>query len=229
MVLTEQENQKKLVGEAAVKYIENGMIVGLGSGSTVNWMLQSLAKRIEEENLQIECIPTSKKTEKLANELGIPLIDESSIKKIDLAIDGADEVDPQYNLVKGGGGSLVREKIIDTAAKEFIVIADESKLVSKLGAFKLPVEVIPFGWELTAQRIEELGGAVSLRNKGNGPFISDNGNYILDCDFGEINNPAELHHQIKSLVGVVETGLFVGNATKLITVKNNEVMVIDVT
>lgn len=226
-MLSKLEMNKKLVGEAAIEFIKDGMTVGLGSGSTVNWMLHKLGERVRQ-GLDIKGIPTSLKTERLATELGIPLTDFSKVKKIDLAIDGADEVDPHLNLLKGGGGSLVREKIIDIEAKEFIVIVDASKLVSELGAFSLPVEVIPFGWRQTSDRISNLGGNPKLRMTDSEVFVSDNGNYILDCDFGGIVNPKKLHEQLKLLVGVVETGLFVEMASKLIIARNNEVEILEV-
>ena len=226
-MLSKLEMNKKLVGEAAIEFIKDGMTVGLGSGSTVNWMLHELGERVRQ-GLDIKGIPTSLKTERLATELGIPLTDFSKVKKIDLAIDGADEVDPHLNLLKGGGGSLVREKIIDIEAKEFIVIVDASKLVSELGAFSLPVEVIPFGWRQTSDRISNLGGKPKLRMTDSEVFVSDNGNYILDCDFGGIVNPKKLHEQLKLLVGVVETGLFVEMASKLIIARNNEVEILEV-
>nr|WP_095742971.1 ribose-5-phosphate isomerase RpiA [Sediminibacillus massiliensis] len=208
---------KKAAGEEAVKYIKDGMVVGLGSGSTVNWMLKKLGERIKTEGLKITGIPTSLKTERLAKELGIPLTDFSDMEKIDVAIDGADEVDQHFNLLKGGGGSLVREKIVDAIADELIVIIDDSKRVDQLGAFPLPVEVVPFGWQVTANRIAELGCDPVLRKKDGEVFVSDNGNYILDCRFDHILDPEDLHKQLKSLVGVVETGLFTGMADKVIS------------
>lgn len=210
-----QDQQKKLAAEEAVKWIKDGMVVGLGSGSTVNWMLEKLGEKVQQ-GLQITGIPSSKKTERLAKQLGIPLTDFSSVSRIDIAIDGADEVDRQFNLIKGGGGSLVREKIVDAHATEFIVIVDESKLVSTLGKFPLPVEVLPFGWELTARAIAELGCEPKIRERNGERFISDNGNYILDCQFNSIQNPQQLHEQLKQMTGVVETGLFVQMADRII-------------
>lgn len=226
-MLSKMENNKKLAGEASLEFIKDGMTIGLGSGSTVNWMLKKLGERVRE-GLDIKGIPTSLKTERMAKEFGIPLIDFSSVYKIDLAIDGADEIDPHFNLIKGGGGSLVREKLIDIEATEFIVIADESKLVSYLGAFSLPVEVLPFGWQQTLARISSLGGNPKLRMKDTEVFISDNGNYIFDCDFGIIEEPKRLHEQLKLLVGVVETGLFVDMVRKVIVGRNNRMEIFEV-
>lgn len=203
------DRNKKKVGEEAVTYIKNGMTVGLGSGSTIDWMLKKLGESVKE-GLDIKGIPTSYKTEKLAREYGIPLTDFSNVLEIDLAIDGADEIDDDLNLLKGGGGSLVREKIVDSVAKELIIIADESKFVSGLGEFLLPVEVVQFGWELTAHHISQLNSVPNLRKKANNEiFITDNGNYILDCSFEQISHPSRLHEKLKLMVGVVETGLFV--------------------
>lgn len=211
---------KQLAGEKAIEFIEDGMTVGLGSGSTVNLMLKKLGERVEK-GLIIKGIPTSLKTERLAKELGIPLTNFSDVDKIDLAIDGADEVDAQLNLLKGGGGSLVREKIVDAAADKLIIIVDESKIVSYLGAFSLPVEVVPFGWERTAGNISKLGCVPNLRKINNEIFVSNNHNYILDCKIAVIKQPKQLHAQLKSLVGVVETGLFADMADKVIVAKQD--------
>lgn len=223
----QKELIKKAVGEKAVEFVENGMVIGLGSGSTMYWTLKKLGELIEE-GLSIKGIPSSKRTERLAHTFGIPLTSFSEVDMLDLAIDGADEIDPSFNLTKGGGGSLVREKIVDFHAKKLIIVADESKLVPHLGKFPLPVEVLPFGWELTAQKINKLGATTSLRKTEGSPFISDNGNYILDCTFETEFHPEELHKDLKQILGVVETGLFVqmvdaviiGNA-KEITILNN--------
>ncbi|MGX9933320.1 ribose-5-phosphate isomerase RpiA [Virgibacillus salarius] len=210
---------KQLAAEAAVKYIQTGMTIGLGSGSTVNYMLEALAKRIKE-GMDVKGIPSSVKTEKLARKLGIPLIGFSKATKIDLAIDGADEVNSSLQLTKGGGGSLVREKIIDVAATKLIIIVDYSKMVTHLGSFPLPVEVVPFGWEKTAERIAAFGCNPKLRKSDQDVFISDNHNYILDCQFDLIEQPEQLHEQLKQTVGVVETGLFVNMTDMVIAAKN---------
>ncbi|WP_059103022.1 ribose-5-phosphate isomerase RpiA [Shouchella shacheensis] len=202
-------DRKKRVATQAVTYVENGMTLGLGSGSTVNEFLVVLADRVKK-GLNVKGVPSSRKTETIAKELGIPLMGFPKEGTLDLAIDGADEVDPRLNLLKGGGGSLVREKIVASCAKRLLVMVDESKLVGSLGAYPLPVEVLPFGWEQTAARISVLGGEPVLRHKDGEVFISDNSNYILDCSFGTITDSEKLHRLLKQLVGVVETGLFVG-------------------
>lgn len=211
---------KKAAGEKAVEYIENGMILGLGSGSTVYWMMKKLGELVQK-GLDIKGVPTSFRTEGWAKELGIPLVDFSVVERIDLAIDGADEIDSNLQLAKGGGGSLVREKIVDALAEKLIVIADKTKMVETLGAFPLPVEVVPFGYQITAKRIANLGAIPRLRMKDGNVFVSNNGNYILDCQFTSIEYPEQLHKQIKALVGVVETGLFL-NMTDTIIIGNEK-------
>ncbi|MBP2076129.1 ribose-5-phosphate isomerase RpiA [Oceanobacillus polygoni] len=209
---------KKLVGEEAANLVKDGMKVGLGSGSTVYWMVKRLGERVQD-GLNITAIPTSNTTAKWAVEFGVPLTDFSKVQQLDIAIDGADEVDKNLQLIKGGGGALLREKVVAAAAKEFIVIVDESKLVSHLGAFPLAVEVTPFGWEITSVSIADLGGTPTLRHKDGEVFVTDNGNYILDCSFNQILDPEALQKDLKMLVGVVETGLFVGMADKVIVGK----------
>lgn len=220
--LGEVTRNKKETAEKAVEFVKDGMVLGLGSGSTMYWTLKKLGELIAD-GLQVKGVPTSKRTAKWANEFNIPLTDFSKVEMLDLAIDGADEIDGALNLVKGGGGSLVREKIVDTNADKLIIVADESKMVSELGAFPLPVEVVPFGWQMTAKAIEKLGCAPALRKKGGRTFISDNGNYILDCSFTTILQPTELEKQIKQIVGVVETGLFIGITDQVIIGKKSGV------
>ncbi|WP_411954001.1 ribose-5-phosphate isomerase RpiA [Alkalibacillus sp. S2W] len=204
----------------AIEYVEDGMVLGLGSGSTINILLEKLGDRVQE-GLKIKGVSSSVKTENLAREYGIEITDFSEVSKLDLAIDGADEVDPDFQLLKGGGGSLLREKIVDIAADRFIVVADESKQVEQLGAFPLPVEVVPFGWEQTQDRIKAFGCEAVLRESVGKPFVTDNGLYILDCHFGEIDRPEWLHNQLKSLVGVVETGLFL-DMTDLVIIGHDD-------
>lgn len=164
------DQYKKRAGEEAIQWIQDGMTVGLGSGSTINVMLEKLGDRVQA-GLNIQGIPTSVETEKLANTYGIPLTGFTDIETIDLAIDGADEVDPELNLIKGGGGSLVREKVVDAPAEQLIIIVDDSKLVKQLGDYPLPVEVVPFGWELTAKKVTGLGAEVQLRKTDTGVFV----------------------------------------------------------
>ncbi len=217
--------RKKAAGEKATEFINDGMTLGLGSGSTVYWLLKKLGELVEQ-GLDIKGIPSSKRTEGWANEFNIPLTDFSQVQTLDLAIDGADEIDPDFNLTKGGGGSLLREKLVNAAAEQLIIIADESKIVTQLGRFPLPVEVVPFGWEVTAQRIAELGTNPQLRKKEDTVFVTNNGNYILDCPFDSIPNPKDLHQQLKLLLGVVETGLFIGMTDTVIVAGESDVKVI---
>jgi len=215
-------NEKQLVGEKAVEYVKDGMIVGLGTGSTVYYTILKLGKLVQE-GLQIKGIPTSVQTATLAKELNIPLVELKDVEHIDVAIDGADEVDGKAALIKGGGGALLREKIIARASKTFVVVADAKKNVQTLGAFSLPVEVVPFGFEMTARHIAKLGCEPVLRlNPAGEAFISDNGNYILDCPFPEINRPAELERALNMIPGVVENGLFVDMADVVITVDEHQ-------
>ncbi|HLO12677.1 MAG TPA: ribose-5-phosphate isomerase RpiA [Pseudoneobacillus sp.] len=209
-------DEKQIVGEKAVEFVKDGMVVGLGTGSTVFYTIQKLGQLVKE-GLSIKGIPTSVQTEELAKKLGIPLTSFSEIENIDIAIDGTDEVNPDLELIKGGGGALLREKIIARAAKTFIVVADPSKRVEKLGAFRLPVEVIPFGYEMTEKYIIEIGLVPVIRLNGETPFITDNGNYIFDCKIPGHVQPAMLERMLNMIPGVVENGLFVGMTDLVIT------------
>ncbi|WP_338786049.1 ribose-5-phosphate isomerase RpiA [Metabacillus sp. FJAT-53654] len=224
-LIEQSDYQKKMAAEKSVELIEDGMIIGLGSGSTVYWMLKRLGERVKE-GLIVKGIPSSKRTAGWADEFGIPLTGFHEPMQLDLAIDGADEIDGDLNLIKGGGGSLVREKIVNAAANRLIIIADKSKMVSHLGESALPVEVLPFGWEITAKHISQLGCVTTLRKKKKEVFISDNGNYILDCQFDHIANPKSLHESLKLLVGVVETGLFIGMTNQVIIGENESIKII---
>lgn len=209
------ENLKKQVGYRAAEFVEDGMIVGLGTGSTAHYMILALAERARK-GLNITCLATSKASEKTALENGLPIIPFDQVDRIDLAIDGADEIDKDLNLIKGGGGALLREKIIEQFAEKLIIIADQSKNVDLLGDFKVPVEVVQFAWELTKREIEKIGGRVVLREKEGQVFITDNGNYIFDCDFGKISDPGGLSKKLNMIAGVVENGLFVDMADLVI-------------
>ena len=205
---------KQRAGFRAAEFVEAGMRVGLGTGSTAYWLVERLGERVREEGLRVRCVPTSRRTEEQARNLGIPLVSLGEAGELDLAVDGADEIGPNLALIKGGGGALLREKLVASAARRFVVIADASKKVSVLGRFPLPVEVVPFAWELTARRVAavtKVEPALRLA-EGGGPYVTDNGNYILDCRCGEIPDPARTERELKSLVGVVESGLFVGMA-----------------
>ena len=213
-----QLREKQMVGEEAVKYIENGMVIGIGTGTTAAYMVQALAQRLREGLTIVGAVPTSEATAHLASSLGIPLTDLDTHPELDLAIDGADEIDGQLRLIKGGGGALLREKIVAAVSRRFIIIADTSKLVPQLGrTFPLPVEIIPFARTPVHLQLQALGAQVQLRQRDGQVFHTDSGNIILDCFFpGGIRDPQELHANIKSIVGVVETGLFLGMTERAI-------------
>jgi ribose 5-phosphate isomerase A len=199
---------KKAAGEKAAEFIRTGMTVGLGTGSTAYWAIQKIGAMVGE-GLRIQAIPTSEESDQLARRLNIPLTSFAKTDRVDIDIDGADEVDEQLNLIKGGGGALLREKIVATNAEQFIVIADEHKYVPSLGRFPLPVEVVTFGWEATARRLQKLGCEPVLRQKEDKPFVTDNGNYIIDCKFPIIDDATALQTALHQVPGIVETGLFV--------------------
>ena len=210
--------QKANAAAAALEYVEDGMTVGLGSGSTSALFVRALGALIEEEGLKVRGVPTSQDTEEIAREVGVPLVPVEHVGRIDVAVDGADEVDGHFRLIKGGGGCLLREKIIASGADLMIVMVDETKLVETLGAFPLPVEVDPFGFSLTAEKVfatlRRCGVTrpdVQLRRRGDGlePFVTDGGNYILDCACRAIPEPERLAHELAGLPGVVEHGLFI--------------------
>ncbi len=208
------DEQKRLAAAAAIEFVEPKMIVGLGTGSTSEFAIRLLAGKVRK-GLKIFSVPTSLSTELLARRLKIPLVkDVDAFTKIDLTIDGADEVDLQFNLIKGGGGALTREKIVASRSNRQIIIIDEKKQVERLGKFAVPVEVLPFGWKSTREILRGFGARVKLRAGKTSlkPFITDNGNYILDCSFGPIYDPADLEEKIKGIFGVVEVGLFIGLA-----------------
>lgn len=211
---------KKLAGEKAIEFIKNDMIVGLGTGSTVYWAILKIGELVKQ-GLRIKGVPTSIQTEQLANELGIPLVGLSSINQIDLTIDGADEANEEFELIKGGGGALLREKMVASISKRMVVVMDETKYVPNLGKFPLPVEITQFGWEMTRRQISALGCEPALRLKDNIPFITDNGNYILDCHFGEILDANKLNQTLNMIPGVVENGLFVNMADTMVIGNRN--------
>lgn len=210
------DQAKFLAGKRAAAFVEPGMRVGLGTGSTAAWMVRCLGDRVREEGLSITGVPTSERTAALAREVGIPLATLDETKWLDMTIDGADEFDADLCLIKGGGGALLREKIVATASDRMIVIADAGKEVATLGAFPLPVEVIPFGWRTTQALIEEalinvdvLGRTVTPRLSGGEPFVTDQGNFILDLHLRRIGNPRQLSLMLNQIPGVVENGLFI--------------------
>jgi ribose 5-phosphate isomerase A len=209
-------NAKKNAAEQAVEYVQNGMTVGLGTGSTAYWAIERIGERIREEGLQIRAIATSKRSEEQAMQLGIPIFSFDAIDEIDLTIDGADEADGDFNLIKGGGGAHLREKIVASSSRELIIVVDETKLVRQLGRFPLPVETVVFGWEKTFKKLKNLGCIPALRMEEGRPYLTDNGNYLVDCSFGTIADPRILHDRINAIVGVVENGLFVGMADRIV-------------
>lgn len=210
------DKAKFVAAKRAVSFVEDGMKVGLGTGSTAAWMVRCLAERIREEGLRVQGVPTSTRTAQLAAQLGIKVISLDEAKWLDLTIDGADEFDPQLALIKGGGAALLQEKIVATASDQMIVIADAAKEVANLGTFPLPVEIIPFGWQTTKALVEELlvgmdvlNREVTLRMNGEAPLMTDESNLILDLHLKRINNPRQLAMVLNQIPGVVENGLFI--------------------
>jgi ribose 5-phosphate isomerase A len=214
----QQDSWKQLAGETAAKLVEDGMIIGVGSGSTAAHFIYALARRISAGLRIAGAVPSSEASAQLAGNLGIPLTNLDTYPALDLAIDGADEIDSRLRLIKGGGGALLREKIVASAARRFVVIADATKQVRQLGLkMPLPVEVISFAATPVRKRLEALGASVQLRQLAGQEFITDNGNVILDCTFpGGITDPAGLDTSIHAIVGVVETGLFLNMTTQAI-------------
>ena len=210
---------KKQAALAAVELVQSGQIVGLGHGSTVHYALEGLAEKLSSGQLKnVQGVPCSSETERKASKLGIPLVDLNEVAQIDITIDGADEIDPQFNLIKGGGGALLREKMVAEASTREVIVADSSKLSPNLGSqFPLPVEVLPFGWIQQARFIDGLGGRASLRKHDNDEMVlSDQGNYLLDCDFGPIEDLSGLAQQLDARAGIIAHGLFLGLATDVI-------------
>jgi ribose 5-phosphate isomerase A len=211
-----QEEMKRLAAEKACEYIEDGMILGLGTGSTVDYALIKIGNMIKN-GLDIKGIPTSSKTKKIAIEHKIPLTTLEENPNIDLTIDGADEVDSELRLIKGGGGALTREKMIAYYSNKVIIIIDETKVVKMLGIdFALPVEIVKFGWTATKEKLKQFDCNVELRKIMDNPYITDNSNYIIDCEFDRIKDPEQLEIDINSIPGVVENGLFIGLADEII-------------
>ena len=225
-------NVKKIAAERALEYIKDGMILGLGTGSTAYWAILGIGELVKK-GLKVRAVATSIQSETLAREAGIPIVPFAEIDHIDCTIDGADEVDEKLNVIKGGGGALLREKIVAAATQFYIIIVDEGKRVTRLGKFPLPVEIAPFGWELTRMHLAKLGCPMRLRTMdkttgkwttGTGgqvvddhTFHTDNGHYILDCSFGSIADPALLHQQVNAIPGVMDNGLFINMADLVIT------------
>ncbi len=229
------DKAKYVAAKRAVDFVEDGMRLGLGTGSTAAWMVRCLGEMVREDGLQVTGVATSTRTAELAREVGITVKTLDEVKWLDLTIDGADEFDPNLNLIKGGGGALLQEKIVATASDQMIVIADPAKEVMGLGAFPLPVEVIPFGWQTTKALIEEvlvnldvLGRSTSLRLSGEEPYRTDEGNFIIDLHLKRIANPQQTSLVLNQIPGVVENGLFldicdiivIGNGDGTVEVRN---------
>ena len=211
------EQAKKSAGIYAADFVKQGMTIGIGSGSTVYWLIRELGKRVKE-GLKIMVVPTSIQTAQLAKKAGIDLLDLTEVERLALTIDGADEIDPNGNLIKGGGGAMLQEKMVAAASEELIIIADNSKLVQQLGKFPLPVEVIPLGYKQVQEKII-IGGfckKTELRKNNDEIFITDHHNYILDCEWEKITDPFALNVSLHLIPGVVETGLFINMASKAI-------------
>ena len=210
------DKAKFVCAKRAAQFVESGMRVGLGTGSTAAWLVRCLGEMVRDDGLRIKGVPTSTRTAELARQVGIEVISLDEAKWLDLTIDGADEFDAEMNLIKGGGGALLQEKIVATASDRMIVIADVGKEVETLGAFPLPIEVIPFGWQTTQALVEEtlvsmdvLGRESTLRMNGDVPFVTDEGNHIIDLHLKRIGNARQLALVLNQMPGVVENGLFV--------------------
>jgi ribose 5-phosphate isomerase A len=211
----EQDLRKRAAAERALELVEDGMLLGVGTGTTAAFFIEGLVARAAQ-GLRVTAVPTSRASSEMVRKAGIPVVEEVE-RSIDLAVDGADEVDPALNLVKGHGGALFREKLVAVSARRFVVIVDESKLVPRLGQTFVPVEVLPFLWRETAQRVGELVPAWTLREGLAGPYLTDNGNLILDLTFeGGVPDPEEVGSALKAVTGVVEHGLFAGIASACI-------------
>ncbi len=232
-MVTDSSTLKRAAAAKALDYVTEGMKLGLGTGSTAEIFLEQLSPRVRG-GLNLLCVPTSERTAQKARALGLSLASLDDLAPLDLTVDGADEADRELTLIKGGGGALLREKIVAASSKRMIVIADESKLVARLGKFALPVEVLEFGHKSTAARLaaaaKALGYndvAITLRTQGGATFKSDSGNLIYDCAFGAIASASKLAQAISAIPGVVEHGLFTGIATTLLIAHPGEVEIIE--
>lgn len=218
------DHEKEMAARASLKYVKDGQVVGLGTGSTAAYFIQLLAEEVKK-GLRVRGIPTSVRSLEMARSLGIPLTTLDECQEIAVTVDGADEVDPQLRLIKGGGGAMLREKIVASATKQLVIVADASKQVPVLGKFPLPVEVIRFAQALVAKRIAGLGADVEVRKGSDGkPYVTDENNHILDCRFGEIKEADKLAQELSDMPGVVEHGLFIGMASVVLLAKGNEIV-----
>ena len=216
-----KEQVKEKVGRAAARLVSEGMNIGAGTGSTAYWFIMALGERVAA-GLQCQAVPTSRQTRELLISRQIPVIELNEVDTLDLVVDGADELDHQLQLIKGGGGALLQEKMVAYAARQYVIIADEDKLVNQLGRFPLPVEVIPFGYRQVKRAVEQAYNCqATLRLKNGQPFLTDNQNYILDLGMQEITNPGQVQAFLNNIPGVVENGLFLGMAQEALIGKSN--------
>lgn len=223
---TQQDAEKLAAALAAVKFVKDGDVVGLGTGSTTTFAIKELGKLVKE-GLKIKAAASSIRTEDLAKSLGIEILDLGRLSKIDISIDGADEFTESLDLIKGGGGALFREKIIASLSKNAIIITDASKKVKKLGAFNVPIEVIPLAYQYVFDQINELGGKGILRSVANKTFFTDNGNLIIDADFGLIDDPAKLSANLNQINGLLAHGLFINITSKVIMSEETDIIIFE--
>ena len=217
------DQEKEAAARASLKFVQDGQVVGLGTGSTAAYFIKLLGERVKN-GLRVRGIPTSVRSRDLALSLGIPLTTLDECQEIAVTVDGADEFDPQLRLIKGGGGALLREKVVASASKTVVIVTDASKQVPVLGRFPVPVEVIPFAQALVAKKISALGSQVSVRAGADGnPFVTDEHNHILDCRFGEIGDADALARRLSDMPGIVEHGLFIGLASVVLLARGSEV------
>lgn len=220
------EREKRLASETVARWIPDGARIGIGSGTTAAYFIRALGARVRDERLSVSGIATSIASEELARSVDIPLLRPGSGLQLDFTVDGADEITPELHLIKGGGGKLFREKVIATASRFLLVVADSTKPVPVLGRMPLPVEVVPFSSPWVADRIGTLGGSPVRREKNSEPYLTDQGNWILDCHFRAIPDPAALDRELKSIPGVLEHGLFLGLAKLAVVADGERVMVL---
>lgn len=218
--------QKRIAGQKATEYIKDGMILGLGTGSTAYYMIKKVGELVQN-GMNLKAVATSKSTENLAKELHIPLVKIDEIDRIDLCIDGVDEIDKHFNAIKGGGGALFREKIVANLADEVIWIMDDSKLVNSIGAFPLPIEVLPYGYTQVIRKLKEYSFNPIIRMKDGNAFITDNGNYIVDLHIGNPMDINDVYNKVNEITGVLEIGLFINMCKRIIVGTDSGTKVIE--